>query len=535
MKRITSLFKRLKLAQKISLLVIFITVLATGICSVVSGRWYIAQMLDNLEQNALNVVRITAMSPIVIDGLESGVDDGSIQRFVTSEQELLDQIDIMVVADADGVRYGHTKSDRVGELFSAEDHVDALTKGETYVTIGPGTLGDSMRAFTPVYSRDGSRITGFVMSGTLLDSIAQAERTISLMAVGFTLLSSLIGVLCAVFLSRYIKKSLLSYEPEDIAMLYLENQGILSTVHEGVMSIDVNGNITTVNKAAREYLNIGEDCVGQHISTVFPLSKLPEVLTSRQPLLNVPYALGDRLVISNNLPIIDETGKLMGGVCSFRDQTEMNRLADEITGVKKIVDALRATTHEFKNKLHVILGFIETGRHSEAKAYIGSINEALQATVSEILSAVHEPNLSALLIGKSQRFHELGIEWELEDGSAFSNALNFDVNSLIVIVGNLLDNAADALDASDQREKKISLYLNDENGRLELRVKDNGPGIACPERIFERGYTTKSESRGYGLFLTKEQVDKYQGSISVETAPGAGACFRVILTRRETE
>ena len=209
MKRITSLFKRLKLAQKISLLVIFITVLATGICSVVSGRWYIAQMLDNLEQNALNVVRITAMSPIVIDGLESGVDDGSIQQFVTSEQELLDQIDIMVVADADGVRYGHTKSDRVGELFSAEDHVDALTKGETYVTIGPGTLGDSMRAFTPVYSRDGSRITGFVMSGTLLDSIAQAERTISLMAVGFTLLSSLIGVLCAVFLSRYIKKSLL--------------------------------------------------------------------------------------------------------------------------------------------------------------------------------------------------------------------------------------------------------------------------------------------------------------------------------------
>ena len=525
-------FLKLKLAQKISLLVIFIVLLATSVCAAVSGRWYIARMLENLEQNALNVVRITAMSPTVVDGLERGVDDGSIQRFVEAEQQSLDQIDIMVVADHNAVRYGHTKSDRVGELFSAQDHVDALEKGETYVTIGPGTLGDSLRAFTPVYSRDGSRITGFVMSGTLLDSIAQAERTIFLMALGFLLLGCTVGVVCAVFLSRYIKRSLLSYEPEDIAMLYLENQGILSTVHEGILSIDAAGTITTVNKAAHELLGAEGDCAGQNIAEVFPLSKLPEVLETRQPLLNVPYALGDKLVVSNNLPIIDDKGRLKGGVCTFRDQTEVNRLAGEITGVKKVVDALRATTHEFKNKLHVILGLIETGRTAQAKAYIGSINEALQATVNEILAAVREPNLSALLIGKSQRFQELGILWELEEGTQFTNALKFDVNALIVIVGNLLDNAADALDAAEQSEKRIGLYLNDQQGALLLRVTDNGPGILHPERIFERGYTTKAESRGYGLALVREQVEKYQGRIDLKTGPGAGACFSIRLERQ---
>lgn len=156
----------------------------------------------------------------------------------------------------------------------------------------------------------------------------------------------------------------------------------------------------------------------------------------------------------------------------------------------------------------------------------------MQATVNEILAAVREPNLSALLIGKSQRFQELGILWELEEGTQFTNALKFDVNALIVIVGNLLDNAADALDAAEQGEKRIGLYLNDQQGALLLRVTDNGPGILHPERIFERGYTTKAESRGYGLALVREQVEKYQGRIDLKTGPGAGACFSIRLERQ---
>ena len=117
---------KLKLAQKISLLVIVLIIFSIGISVSISGQWYIQRMEDNLEQNTLNVVKITALSPIIIEGIASGKDDGSIQTFIEKTQQSLEQIDVMVVADKNGIRYGHTKSDRVGEMFSAEDNDRAV-------------------------------------------------------------------------------------------------------------------------------------------------------------------------------------------------------------------------------------------------------------------------------------------------------------------------------------------------------------------------------------------------------------------------
>ncbi|MDO4547384.1 MAG: ATP-binding protein [Clostridia bacterium] len=518
------------LAQKIAALVIALIVASVSVSVWVSGQWYIDRMYENIEQNALNVVKITAKSPIIISALERERDDGSVQLFVEEIQDQLEQVDIMVVADNDGLRYGHTKADRVGLMFSAEDHHDSLDMGTTYVSIGPGTLGESLRAFTPVLSNAGD-ILGFVMAGTLLDSIEQAKAHIAGMIALFILLGGGVGTAGAILMARYIKRSLLGYEPEGIARLYLENRSILSAIHEGVIAINQQGDITLINDAARRCLNISDAREGQPLKEVFPLSRLDEVLKSGEAMLDVPYALGDVIAVSNNVPIVSSDGSIMGGVCTFRDQTEVNRLAQQVTGVQKIVDALRASTHEFKNKLHVILGLMETGRVDQAKAYIGSTSDAMQICVTQTLNHVFEPTISALLIGKSQRARELDIEWILRDETNFSNLREFDANSLVVITGNLIDNAMEALDSFDGEHKKIEIYINDEDGPMTLTVSDNGPGIADAGRIFQKGYTTKTGSRGYGLFLVKEQVDKYAGNIAVVTEPGEGTRFEVHMDR----
>lgn len=523
-----------KLAQKISLLVIVLIILAVGVSVSISGNWYLGQMLAAIEENTLNVVKITAMSPIVVGELERGENAGGTQRFVERTQAALDGIDVIVVADSNGIRYGHTKSDRVGKPFSAEDHQRAIEDGETYAATGPGTLGDSLRAFTPVRGSDGE-ILGFVMAGTLLDSIARARQSILWMTFLFIILGCAVGIGGALFLSRYVKKSLLNYEPEDIARLYLENRGILATVHEGVIAINQEGAITLMNETAQTYLSLEDECVGKALEEVFPLSKLPQVLTDRESLLNVPYALGERLVVSNNVPIINDKGELVGGVCSFRDQTEMNQLAEEMTGVKKIVDALRASTHEFKNKLHVILGLVECGKLEKAKRYIGSVNEEIQSTISNILGSIHEPTIAALCIGKSQRGHELRVALELSEETGFTNALRFDVNALVVILGNLLDNAMEALDACEGTDKRVELLLNDEGEALRIVVRDNGPGLPDDQKVFQKGYTTKQGSRGYGLFLVREQVEKYGGTIDARSLREGGTEFEIIMHRGKSQ
>ena len=101
----------------------------------------------------------------------------------------------------------------------------------------------------------------------------------------------------------------------------------------------------------------------------------------------------------------------------------------------------------------------------------------------------------------------------------------------MVILGNLLDNAMDALNTAGIEDRRLFAEIRDDGGPLRILVRDNGPGIADVERIFEKGYTTKAESRGYGLFLLKEQVEKYGGCVEVSSAPGQGAQFRIRITK----
>lgn len=518
---------KLKLAQKISVFTVFLIFISVIISVMISGNWYIQKMMISIEENTLNVVKVTAMSPVIVDGLKTQSQNKGIQKVIEETQTSIEGIDVMVVADINGIRYGHTKSDRVGKLFSAEDNFNAIKYGETYVSIGPGTLGESLRAFAPVKDENGT-ILGFVMAGTLLDSIENAKRDIFYMIAIFVLISGSIGVLGATILSYYIKKSLLNYEPEDIARLYLENQGILSTVREGVIAINELGKITLINETAKKYLHV-QECVGINIDEIFPLAKLTNVLTTKKSNLDVQFALKDRIVIANNVPIITDNGKVIGGVCSFRDQTELNNLAEEITGVKKIVDALRATTHEFKNKLHVILGFIETKRLEEAKSYIGGINDELQETISDVISHIDEPTIAALLIGKIQRMHELKIKWILDDDTNFSNKSEFAVNSLVVIIGNILSNAMDNLDSIDKNHKYIQLKLIEVDNQIVISIEDNGTGIKEKKLIFEKGYTSKAKNRGYGLYLVRQQVERYRGSIVIEDIEEGGSRFVIKL------
>ncbi|PKK39533.1 Two-component sensor histidine kinase, malate [Clostridiaceae bacterium JG1575] len=507
------------LSKKISALTVSLTIFTLAVTLFISGRWTIDQMVDSLARNTKNAVVITAQSPILRHALKKGVDDGSVQPYLKQIQSSLEQIDIMVVADAKRIRYGHTKSDRVGKQFSALDHDRALEKGETYVSTGPGTLGDSMRAFAPIKDENG-QILGFVMAGTLLDSIAKAKKDILTMAFIYTLLGSAIAILCAVFLSRYIKKSLLHHEPEDIARLYLENQGVLATIHEGVLAINRMGTITLINEAAKTYLELPKNPLGEAITEVFPLCRLPEVLKEERPILDVSYALGSRLVLSNNIPLYNEAGELVGGVASFRDHTKVTRLAEEITGVQKMVDALRATTHEFKNKLHVILGLLETDQTERAKAYIARTGEALQIMVSHILNHVAEPTVAALLIGKSQRCQELSIDFKLHEESEFANRCGFDPNALVVILGNLIDNAADCLDTLRPPDPRIDVFLQERGEELLLWVADSAGALNPKDPLFQKGFTTKQGARGYGLSLVLEQVHRYHGSATPVVSPG---------------
>ncbi|MGH3369695.1 MAG: sensor histidine kinase, partial [Nocardioidaceae bacterium] len=103
----------------------------------------------------------------------------------------------------------------------------------------------------------------------------------------------------------------------------------------------------------------------------------------------------------------------------------------------------------------------------------------------------------------------------------------------VTVLGNLVDNAMDAVAESEVRRVVVSLVQ--EGARVRIRVEDSGPGLADPlvERAFERGWSTKPsdghDGRGLGLALVAQVVRRHDGHVEVRASALGGACFEVLL------
>jgi signal transduction histidine kinase len=100
------------------------------------------------------------------------------------------------------------------------------------------------------------------------------------------------------------------------------------------------------------------------------------------------------------------------------------------------------------------------------------------------------------------------------------------------LVDNLISNAVKYTPAGGD----IRVRLGREENQLILRVTDSGPGIPLEEqgRIFEKFYRAKNapagvSGSGLGLAIVKNIVDNHQGRIWVDSKPGEGAIFTVVL------
>ncbi|MGX2012908.1 ATP-binding protein, partial [Enterobacter asburiae] len=103
------------------------------------------------------------------------------------------------------------------------------------------------------------------------------------------------------------------------------------------------------------------------------------------------------------------------------------------------------------------------------------------------------------------------------------------VTVLVTVLGNLIENALDAM--SGQSEGEVGLLLHYQNGWLSGEVSDDGPGIppANIDAIFNKGFSTKGENRGVGLFLASQQLRELGGTLAVESEPGVFTQFFVHL------
>ncbi|MGL4668004.1 MAG: ATP-binding protein, partial [Saezia sp.] len=322
----------------------------------------------------------------------------------------------------------------------------------------------------------------------------------------------------AMMLSKSIKTVLHDLEPAQIAKLLEERNAILRTVREGIIAINKDGDVTLINKEARRLLKIPEQkwddfaSVMQHkIYEYIPNTRLEEVLKSGQSEYDCEQKLGDAVILTNRTPLV-VNGQVVGAIATFRDMTEMRELAEKLTGASRYVDALRSQSHEFLNKLHVIQGLAYNHQREELLNYLNSVMKSREKEEKHIHEQIKEPIIAAFLASKFSRAKELGVRLQFFiSGELHPIAHEHIIHSLVTVIGNLMDNALEAVDTVEEKNVDIRLEVNEQ--MLVFEVSDSGPGIEPDKipKIFQKKYTTKGEYRGYGLFLVFAIVNELQG------------------------
>ncbi len=485
------------------------------------------------REQALAVARSLADSPTVRTGVRSADPTAVLQPYAEEVRRDTDT-DFVVVMDLDRIRWTHPEPERIGERFVGG--VGGAPQGRTFTQVYTGTLGPSVRAVVPVV-QDGS-VVAMVAVGIKVDRTDQ-ELLRDLPGIVVAALVTLgVGLLGAWLISRRLRRQTHGMGEQEITRMYEYYRAVLGAVREGLLLVDHEGRVQLVNDEARRLLALPDDVVGRHLDDLGLPPALLSAVRAEETLADHSDVLGQQVLLFNTAPAY-WGGAGVGAVLTVRDRTELQTVTGELDLVRGLSESLRAQNHEAANRLHTVVSLVEMGRTEEAVDFATAELEVAQALADEVVTSVDEPVLAALLLGKSAQAAERGIELDLE--GTLEPGQPLDSRDLVTVVGNLVDNALDAVAAVEVPAgagagagpgavRRVVVRLSGDRRELVIEVDDSGPGVAPDdvERVLERGWSTKAaDGRGLGLAIVAQTVARRGGRIEVGSSPLGGARFTV--------
>lgn len=190
-----------------------------------------------------------------------------------------------------------------------------------------------------------------------------------------------------------------------------------------------------------------------------------------------------------------------------------NNTLNSLKEYEEILDVYRVSNHENKNQLLMIRNMI-IKKEKDIPEYIDKIidnkikdDEKLMFDTNKIpAGGLRAVIYSKLLVMKDEKIDfNLIVDRKVRtvDLIELGESLMFDVCR---ITGVFLDNAIE--EVKNKEDKRIFIELFTDEDKLCIKISNNFKGSINIEKIYEKGYTTKSEGHGYGLALVKEIVDK---------------------------
>jgi sensor histidine kinase regulating citrate/malate metabolism len=475
-------------------------------------------------QRAVAVAQTVADSPTVAEALASDDPTPLLQPWTEQVRRDTDT-DFVVVMSLDRVRYTHTDPAQIGRPFVGD--LGRAPEGEVFTQQYTGTLGPSVRSVVPV--EDEGRVVALVSVGITVSDINRGLRrdvTIVALVGGLVLL---VGVGGAVLLSRRLHRLTHGLGEQELARMYEYYSAVLHSVREGLLLLDGQGRVQLVNDEARRLLALPDDVVGKPIEELGLAPGLVAAARGRTAESDDLYLAGERILVVSSAPALWE-GHDVGSVVTLRDHTELRSVTGELEVVRRLTESLRSQNHESANRLHTVVSLIEMGRPDDAVAFATDELHLAQLLTDRVVGAVDDPVVAALLLGKSAEAAEHGVDLRIEGELPPGGGI--PARDLVTVLGNLVDNAFDAV--GPEADRRVQVTLDGDGREVRITVGDSGPGLSAgdAERVLDRGWTTKATpgtGRGLGLALVVQVARRHGGSVDVGRSELGGAEFTVLL------
>lgn len=533
----------------LQLLFVVVGVAVGGVWSWTSAR---ADLEADAAEKSTAVAVSIARNPFVVQQATTADPSERLEPYALDLMRRT-HTDFITIMAPDRTRWTHPDRSELGRPFRGT--VQPALDGRTFTETSTGTLGPSVRAVTPITDDDG-RIVGLVAAGVTVANISSAlvPRLTSVVLLGLAVVA--VSALFSWLLSRYLGRVTAGRGPEELARVFASYEGVLHSVHEGLVVVDRSGAVVLHNDRAAELLHLPAPAERQDPVPLAALDvpdALRTLLASGDRAVDETYATSDRvLVVNQEMAFPRGATRPVGTVATIRDQTDLLHLSGELAATRTLTDALRSQTHEFANRLHTVVALLELGRVDEAIRFaaheVDRHSEVERHGETDRRSGTDAPGesdpcadpahtepevLDALLAAKRAQAGERGVDL-VADTSGLLGPVPAAPADVVTVLGNLVDNAVDAVAGSPQGPDRgrVEVVVAAAGGTVRLVVRDDGPGIADVDAVYERGWSTKQsgpEGRGIGLDLVRATLARIGGDVAVTTGP-AGSTFTVEIT-----